>query len=92
MSVASPESRLRREHTRRRGACVLLVAARALGGAYFMALEAAGFVYVAMADLVPGLHRCASLKQCATQLIFSVGGMGTMGLFHLGNCADLVAS
>ena len=49
---------------------------------YFMALAAAGFVYVAMADLVPGLHRCASLKQCASQLILIVAGMGTMGLFH----------
>jgi zinc and cadmium transporter len=43
---------------------------------YFMA--AAGFVYVAMADLVPGLHRCASPKQCASQLILIVAGMGTM--------------
>jgi zinc and cadmium transporter len=59
---------------------------------YFMALAAAGFVYVAMADLVPGLHRCASPKQCAAQLILIVAGMGTMGLFHLGNHADLVGS
>jgi zinc and cadmium transporter len=57
-----------------------------------MALAASGFVYVAMADLVPGLHRCASPKQCAAQLILIVAGMGTMGPFHLGNHADLVGS
>ena len=56
---------------------------------YFMAVAAAGFVYVAMA--VPGLHRCASPKQCAFQSILIVAGLGT-GLFHLGNHADLVGS
>ena len=69
---------------------VRLVAAPAPGAPDFMALTAAGFVYVAMADLVPGLHRCASPKQCASPFIFIVAGMGALGLFHLGNHADLV--
>lgn len=54
---------------------------------YVMALAAAGFVYVAMADLVPNLHRCARLKQHALQLALIVAGMMTIGFFQLGKHA-----
>lgn len=54
---------------------------------YVMALAAAGFVYVAMADLVPSLHRCARLKQHAVQLALIVAGMVMIGRFQSGNHA-----
>ncbi len=54
---------------------------------YVMALAAAGFVYVAMADLVPSLHRCAGLKQHALQLALIVAGMLIIGWFQSGGHA-----
>lgn len=54
---------------------------------YVMALAAAGFVYVAMADLVPSLHRCARLKQHAVQLALIVAGMVMIDRFQSGNHA-----
>ena len=55
---------------------------------WFMALSAAGFVYVSMADLVPSLHRCVTLKQCALHMMLIVAGMATIGFFHFGNHAE----
>lgn len=51
---------------------------------YILALSAASFIYVAVADLIPGLHRqtspTASLRQVALLLL----GIGTIALLHLG--------
>lgn len=54
---------------------------------YVMALAAAGFVYVAMADLVPSLHRCTRLRQHLLQLTLIVAGMLLVGLVQSSNHA-----
>ena len=50
---------------------------------YVMVLASAGFVYVAMADLVPTLHRCARLPEHALQLALIVAGMLLVASFEL---------
>lgn len=50
---------------------------------YIMALSAAGFIYIATADLIPDLHHQTGLAAGARQLILMVVGIGTIVLFHL---------
>ncbi len=45
---------------------------------YVLALSAASFLYIAMSDLVPGLHRVISLRKAAVQVAFIVAGILTM--------------
>ena len=43
-----------------------------------LALSAASFIYIALADLVPSLHRRASPPQSAFQLLLLLLGIGTI--------------
>jgi len=52
--------------------------------AYIMALSAASFIYIAIADLIPTLHRQFNLKQAIGQFTFILAGIGTIRLFHMG--------
>lgn len=50
---------------------------------YIMALSAASFIYIAIADLIPSLHRYTGLKYSIPQLALMLAGIGTITLFHL---------
>jgi zinc and cadmium transporter len=45
---------------------------------YFLALAAASFLYVAMADLIPGLHRGRTDAGSMRQILLIVAGIATM--------------
>lgn len=45
---------------------------------YFLALSAASFLYVAMADLIPGLHRGRTDASSMRQIILIAAGVATM--------------
>jgi len=45
---------------------------------YFLALAAASFLYVAMADLIPGLHRGRTDAKAFRQILLIGAGIGTM--------------
>lgn len=49
---------------------------------YILALSAASFVYIALADLVPSLHRRTAPWQSARQLVLLLAGIGTIALMH----------
>jgi zinc and cadmium transporter len=49
---------------------------------YMLALSAASFIYVATADLMPGLNRQATLVATLRQLVLLVAGIGTMAVFQ----------
>jgi zinc and cadmium transporter len=46
---------------------------------YVLAVSAASFVYVAIADLVPGLHQQPGVKASLLQSVMIASGIGTMG-------------
>jgi len=50
---------------------------------YILALSAASFIYIAVADLIPVLHRKSGLKTGIWQLLLLLGGVGTILLFQL---------
>jgi zinc and cadmium transporter len=50
---------------------------------FILALSAASFIYIAIADLVPSLHRQVGLKPAITQLALVSGGIGTIAVFRL---------
>jgi len=50
---------------------------------YILALSAASFIYIAIADLVPNLHRQVGLKPVLIQLVLLLAGIGTMTIFQL---------
>jgi zinc and cadmium transporter len=52
---------------------------------YIMALSAASFIYIAIAELVPHLHRYVELKSSINQLVCLLVGIGTIVLVHLSN-------
>lgn len=52
---------------------------------YVLAVSAASFIYVAVADLIPGLHRQTTLAASLRQLVLLVAGIGTIALFRLGD-------
>ena len=45
---------------------------------YFLALSAASFLYVAMADLIPGLHRGRTDASSLRQILLIAAGVLTM--------------
>lgn len=49
---------------------------------YILALSAASFIYIATADLIPGLHRKTTLPASLLQLVLLMAGIGTIALFH----------
>ena len=49
---------------------------------YIMALAAASFIYIAIADLIPGLQKRLGLRESVTQLVLMLAGLGTVYLFH----------
>jgi zinc and cadmium transporter len=51
---------------------------------YILALSAASFIYIAAADLIPGLHRQATAAASLRQLVLLLAGIGTITLFHFG--------
>lgn len=50
---------------------------------YVMAISAASFIYIAIADLIPSLHQRSEWKQAICQFIFILAGIGTIALFHI---------
>jgi len=50
---------------------------------YILAVSAASFIYIAMADLVPSLHRQLGLKQALLQFVLVLAGIGTIAMFQL---------
>ncbi|MCR4287451.1 MAG: ZIP family metal transporter [Deltaproteobacteria bacterium] len=50
---------------------------------YVMALSAASFIYIAMVDLIPVLHRKAGLVAGVRQFALMLAGVATITLFHL---------
>lgn len=50
---------------------------------YVLAISAASFLYIAMSDLVPGLHRVISLQNAAVQVAFIIAGILTMAAIRM---------
>jgi zinc and cadmium transporter len=51
---------------------------------YALALAAASFIYVAVADLIPGLHRRVDLRASLGQLAFIALGVTLVFVTHQG--------
>lgn len=51
---------------------------------YILAFSAASFIYIAIADLIPGLHRQVTLTAALRQLVLLLAGIGTIAFFHIG--------
>ena len=49
-----------------------------------LAIAAASMIYVAVADLIPGLHKRTALGESLLQVAFIVLGIATIGVVHLG--------
>lgn len=49
---------------------------------YVLALAAASFVYIAVADLIPDLHRASDGRSTAWQVALIAGGVATMAVLH----------
>jgi zinc and cadmium transporter len=47
---------------------------------YAVAVAAASFIYVAVADLIPGLHRRVSLRESTTQVVLILLGIAVIAL------------
>lgn len=50
---------------------------------YLLAVSAASFLYIALADLVPGRRETSGLRILAWELALMVAGLGTIGLLQL---------
>lgn len=50
---------------------------------YILALSAASFIYIATADLIPGLHRQVTPAASLRQLALLLAGIGSIAAFHL---------
>lgn len=50
---------------------------------YMLAFAAASFLYIGAADLIPSLHRRATLASSTRQILLLVAGIGTIVLFRL---------
>jgi zinc and cadmium transporter len=59
-----------------------LMEARMFAG-HIMALSAASFIYIAIADLIPSLHKQFDLKHAISQFAFILAGVGTILVFHM---------
>jgi len=51
---------------------------------YILAVSAASFIYIATADLIPGLHRQVTARASLQQLALLLGGIATIAFFKLG--------
>ncbi len=51
---------------------------------YVLAISAASFIYIAAADLIPGLHRKVNTANSLRQLLLLLAGIGTIAIFHHG--------
>lgn len=51
---------------------------------YLLAVSAASFIYIAAADLIPGLHRHVAPRTSAAQVALMLLGIGTIAAFHHG--------
>jgi zinc and cadmium transporter len=49
-----------------------------------LALSASSFLYIALADLIPGLHRQVDFAASLRQLVLLLAGIGTIAMFHRG--------
>jgi zinc and cadmium transporter len=49
---------------------------------YVLAISAASFIYIAIADLVPGLHRRTGARATVLQTLLILAGIGTIALFR----------
>jgi zinc and cadmium transporter len=49
---------------------------------YMLALSAASFIYIALADLIPVLHQQAALGKSLSQFGLLLAGVATIALFH----------
>lgn len=52
---------------------------------FILALSAASFIYIAVADLVPGLHRRTGPRAALLQLVLLLAGVATIAFFRLGH-------
>lgn len=52
--------------------------------ASIMAFSAASFIYIAIADLIPSLHKHTTLKHAISQFVLILAGVGTIRLFQRG--------
>lgn len=52
---------------------------------YILALSASSFIYIAAADLIPGLHRQVTFAASIRQFLLLLAGIGTITLFHHGS-------
>lgn len=51
---------------------------------YILGISAASFIYIAAADLIPGLHRQVTAAASLRQLALLLAGIGTIAIFHHG--------
>ncbi|WP_342707113.1 ZIP family metal transporter [Nitrosomonas halophila] len=51
---------------------------------YILALSAASFIYIAVADLIPALHRQVTFAASLRQLVLLLAGIATIAFFHFG--------
>lgn len=49
---------------------------------YVLAVSAASFLYIAVADLIPELHRRWDFREAALQVVLIASGVGTLVLLH----------
>jgi len=49
---------------------------------YVLALAAAGFIYIAVADLIPGLQRVANTRGTLWQVVLIAAGIATIAVPH----------
>jgi zinc and cadmium transporter len=49
---------------------------------YVLAVSAAGFIYIAVADLIPGMHRSVDGRTTSWQVALIAAGVGTIALLH----------
>lgn len=52
---------------------------------YLLAVAAGGFIYIAAADLIPGLHRHTAWKTSLTQVVLVVVGIATIAVMRHGH-------
>ncbi len=52
---------------------------------YILAISASSFIYIAAADLIPGLHRQTSRTASLRQLLLLLAGIGTISYLRLGD-------
>ena len=51
---------------------------------YLLSVSAASFIYIALADLVPGRRATGGLRSLAWELPLIASGIGTIAIFHFG--------